>query len=562
MGRPGDQGKSLTRLHWECDFIQRRRGRTLAVRLCSSSISSSLAWEFQMTATAVRRDSSSVMPAGRERQLLTFALLIATATVAFETQVVTVALPSITGELQGISLYPWVFSGYLLMSTITAPLYGKLADVFGRRPLFFFGFTVFMAGTFLCGAATSMPLLVGARVIQGVGAGAILPLVLTVLGDIYTIKDRARVQGASAGVWGFFSFLGPSTGAFIIESTSWRWVFWSNLPLCIVALALLAVFLREGIARKQVNIDYAGAATLTGGVVCILLVALEGGRSLAWGGTPMVLLVTVGVALLVLFGIVERRAVDPILPFGAFRIRAVAVGNAGNMLIGAAQFLLTSFLPLLIQGVRGEGATATGLVLTAFGFAWSLAAMIGGRLFIVLGFRRVSIVGTGLVAIGCLGATLASDGWPVWVIATAMALTGIGQGISSTAFLYAPQASVPWNQRGAVTSSTQFARNMVGAVLVAIGGGWLNTLLFGAATLSGATAEEAGPTISKLLSVSERGSLDATLAANLGAVLGPGLQVIFGLLALLALVICMVMIVFAREVRPVEEQPVHSAVSD
>ena len=135
-----------------------------------------------MTATAVRRDSTSVMPAGRERQLLTFALLIATATVAFETQVVTVALPSITGELQGISLYPWVFSGYLLMSTITAPLYGKLADVFGRRPLFFFGFTVFMTGTFLCGASTSMPLLVGARVIQGLGAGAILPLVLTVLG--------------------------------------------------------------------------------------------------------------------------------------------------------------------------------------------------------------------------------------------------------------------------------------------------------------------------------------------------------------------------------------------
>ena len=515
-----------------------------------------------MTATAVRRDSTSVMLAGRERQLLTFALLIATATVAFETQVVTVALPSITGELQGISLYPWVFSGYLLMSTITAPLYGKLADVFGRRPLFFFGFTVFMTGTFLCGVSTSMPLLVGARVIQGLGAGAILPLVLTVLGDIYTIKDRARVQGASAGVWGFFSFLGPSTGAFMIESMSWRWVFWSNLPLCILALALLAVFLREGISRKQVNIDYAGAATLTGGVVCILLVALEGGRSLVWGGTPMILLVTVGVVLLVLFGIVERRAVDPILPFGAFRIRAVAVGNAGNVLIGAAQFLLTSFLPLLIQGVRGEGATATGLVLTAFGFAWSLAAMVGGRLFIILGFRRVSIVGTGLVTLGCLAATFASDGWPIWMIALAMALTGIGQGISSTAFLYAPQASVPWNQRGAVTSSTQFARNMAGAVFVAIGGGWLNAHLFGVAMAAGATAEDAGPMISRLLSVSERGSLDASVVADLGAVLGPGLQVIFGLLTLLALATCMVMIVFARELRPVEAQPVHNAVAD
>ena len=213
--------------------------------------------------TAPSGTATGAMAPGRARQLLTAALMIATATVAFETQVVTVALPSITGELQGIALYPWVFSGYLLMSTITAPIYGKLADIFGRRPLFMLGFTIFSVGTFLCGAATSMPFLVASRVVQGLGAGAILPLVLTVTGDIYTIRERPRIQGLSASIWGFFSFAGPSAGAFITEAISWRWVFWSNLPLCLLAVALLAAFLKEGVARRNVSIDYAGAATLT-----------------------------------------------------------------------------------------------------------------------------------------------------------------------------------------------------------------------------------------------------------------------------------------------------------
>ena len=510
-----------------------------------------------MTATAVRVEAG-VMAPGRARQLLTLALLIATATVAFETQVVTVALPSITGELQGIALYPWVFSGYLLMSTITAPLYGKLSDLFGRRPLFLLGFVIFGTGTFLCGAATSMPFLVGARVVQGLGAGAILPLVLTVTGDIYTIKERPRIQGLSASIWGFFSFAGPSAGAIITESVSWRWVFWSNLPLCLIAGLLLLAFLNDTVSKREVSIDYAGAATLTVGVVGILLVALEGGRSLAWGGAPMLTLLAISAASLALFAIVERRAPDPILPFAAFRIRAVAVGNIGNVMIGSAQFMLASFIPLLVQGVRGEGATATGLLLTAQGTAWSLSAMFGGRTFVALGFRRASIVGTTMVALGCLATTVLSVDAPIWVIAVAMAFTGLGLGTSSTAFLYAPQISVPWNRRGAVTSSTQFARNMAGAVLVALGGGWLNARLFGAAIEAGITPEAAGPLISRLLSVTERAQVDAQVVARLGAVLGPGLLVVLGVLTVIVWATWLVMLAFARDVRPAEATPTTS----
>ncbi|MBU6290003.1 MAG: MFS transporter [Chloroflexi bacterium] len=521
------------------------------------------------TATATRGAAApggapaGAMAPGRARQLLTAALMIATATVAFETQVVTVALPSITGELQGIALYPWVFSGYLLMSTITAPIYGKGADIFGRRPLFMLGFTIFSVGTFLCGAATSMPFLVASRVVQGLGAGAILPLVLTVTGDIYTIRERPRIQGLSASIWGFFSFAGPSAGAFITEAVSWRWVFWSNLPLCLLAVALLAAFLKEGVARRNVSIDYAGAGTLTVGVVGILVISLEGGRSLEWGGGPMLALLAVSAIALVLFAVAERRAPEPILPFDAFRIRAVAIGNVGNVLIGSAQFLLSSFIPLLVQGVRGEGAASTGLLLTAQGSAWSLAAMFGGRFYVALGFRRASMVGSAVIASGIAGSTLAASlDAPMWVIAATMAFTGLGLGTCSTAFLYAPQVSVPWNRRGAVTSSTQFARNMAGAVFVALGGGWLNARLFAAATASGIPADEAAPLISRLISVSERASIDPAMAQRLGNTLGPGLLAILTGLSALAVATFVMMAIFARDVVPVEAAPVHVAPAD
>jgi EmrB/QacA subfamily drug resistance transporter len=496
------------------------------------------------------------MAPGRARQLLTAALMIATATVAFETQVVTVALPSITGELQGIALYPWVFSGYLLMSTISAPIYGKLADLFGRRPLFLLGFAIFSVGTFLCGAASSMPFLVAARAVQGLGAGAILPLVLTVTGDIYTIRERPRIQGLSASIWGFFSLAGPSAGAFITEAISWRWVFWSNLPLCLLAVVLLATFLKEGVARRNVSIDYAGAATLTVGVVGVLIVALEGGRSLEWGGAVMLTLLTVSAVALVLFAVAERRATSPILPFEAFRIRAVAIGNVGNVLIGSAQFLLSSFIPLLVQGVRGEGAGATGLLLTAQGSAWSLAAMLGGRFYVALGFRRAAMVGSAVIASGIAGTTLAASvDAPMGLIAVAMAFTGLGLGTCSTAFLYAPQVSVPWNLRGAVTSSTQFARNMAGAVFVALGGGWLNAHLFAAATASGVPSKEAAPLISRLISVSERASIDPQIASSLSAVLGPGLLAILTGLSILGVATFAMMVVFARDVVPEGSAP-------
>ena len=498
---------------------------------------------------AVATTITGTMAPGRERQLLTGALLIAMATVAFETTVVGAALPSIAGELQGVDLYPWVFSGYLLTTTTTAPLYGKLADTFGRRPLFFVGLGLFSLGTFLCGAAPSMTLLVLARLLQGAGAGAVMPLTLTVLGDIYTIEERVRVQAVTSSLWAFFSVVGPSGGALMVQYASWRWVFWSNLPFCAGALALLYAYLRERTAPRELPIDFAGAITLTGALTCVLVVALEGGKSLPWrSGTLFGTLAVAGVLFLA-FGIVERRAADPVLPFDALRLRPVAVANLGNVVVGFANYLPITFVPLLVQGVRGGDALATGSVLTALGATWSLTAVVSGRIYLALGFRKSAIAGTAGIASGIgivTGGAMVEA--PITVLAVGMAIVGWGLGMSSTAFLYAPQGAVPWNRRAAVTSSTQFARNVAGAIAVAIAGGWLNGQLLDDAVARGIDPAAAVAAVSHMLSPTERAAVAIDLGQALAVTLGDGLMTIFAVMAGIAGVGFVAMIALTRDV--------------
>lgn len=495
--------------------------------------------------------ATGTMSPGRERQLLTGALLIAMATVAFEGTVVGAALPSIAGELQGVDLYPWVFSGYLLTTTTTAPLYGKLADTFGRRPLFFVGLGLFTFGTFLCGAAPSMTLLVLARLLQGAGAGAVMPLTLTVLGDIYTIEERVRVQAVTSSLWAFFSVVGPSGGALVVQYATWRWVFWSNLPFCLGALALLFVYLRERTSPRELPIDYAGALTLTGALTCVLVVALEGGRSLPWGSGAMAVTLAGAAVLFGAFALVERRAPDPVLPFDALSLRPVAVGNLGNVVVGFANFLPTTFVPLLVQGARGGDALATGSVLTALGAAWSLTAVVSGRIYLALGFRRSAIAGTAGIAVGTgLVAASAALDVPTAVLAVGMGVAGCGLGMSSTAFLYAPQVSVPWNRRAAVTSSTQFARNVAGAIAVAIAGGWLNTQLLDGAVARGIDPVQAVSVVSQMLSPTGRAGVPPDVGQALAVTLGSGLVSIFAALAALAGAGVIAMVVFARDLVP------------
>lgn len=502
-----------------------------------------------MTSEEVREAGESPVKPGRQRRVVTGALMLAMAVVALEGTVVTTALPSVVGELQGLTLYPWVFSIFLLASTTTVPIYGKLADVYGRKPVMLAGLSLFILGTALCGAAQSMVQLVALRGLQGIGAGAVLPMTLTILGDIYDLRERAKVQPLTASVWGILSLTGPALGAFITVTLSWRWVFWVSIPVGVLAGAVLAAFLTERVQRRRVQIDYAGALTLTLGLIALLLAALEGGHALPWLSWQMAALLGVTVLLFVLFGLAERRAADPVLPFEAFRLREVAVSNVGNVLFGVCMFGLSSYVPLFVQGVRGESAAGAGAVLTPLQAAWSAMALVAGRLYVRVGYRATALLGATCAALGIAPLVFVTRETPLPVLMVGMALAGIGFGNASTAFLLAPQNAVPWSMRGAVTSSTQFARTIGGAVGVALLGAALNARM--AAEVSGENAEAIE---SALLTPATRAGLPADVVGRLSTAMGEGLHTIYAALLVVALLGVANVVLFARRSARVVER--------
>lgn len=410
----------------------------------------------------------------RAKIIVTAALMLGMSLAALDTTIVGTALPSIVGKLGGISLYSWVFSVYLLTSTTTVPIYGKLADLYGRKPIFLFGSGLFLLGSILCGSAQSMEQLIVFRAIQGLGAGAVMPIVLTIIGDIYELKARAKVQGLFSGVWGLSSIVGPALGGLIVDHFSWRWVFYINIPFGLMSGILLAIYLKENVERKKQHLDYIGTLTLTGAIVALLFALLQGGTSWAWDSAQSIGLFALCIVLIGLFLREERRAADPILPLTLFNNRIIAVSSIGGIVLGVLMFGVSSYVPLFVQGVKGGTATSAGIVLGPFLLAWPIASTLSGRIVIRYGYRFTSILGLGLatLAAGMITFFTVDTGLPFIVIT--MLLMGAGLGFSSTAFMLAVQNAVPWKLRGVATASTQFTRTIGGTVGVAIMGTILN----------------------------------------------------------------------------------------
>ncbi len=406
--------------------------------------------------------------------IVTIGLMLGMSLAALDTTIVGTALPSIVGKLGGITLYSWVFSAYLLTSTTTVPIYGKLADLYGRKPLFLFGTAVFLLGSAASGAAQSMEQLILFRAIQGLGAGAVLPIVLTIIGDIFALKERAKVQGLFSGVWGLSSIVGPALGGLIVDHFSWRWVFYINIPFGLLSAVLLILSLRENVERKKHSLDYLGTLTLTGSIVALLFAVLQGGTSWAWNSPPSIGLFVIAAILLVLFLLQERRAAEPILPLTLFNNRIIAIASLGGIILGVVMFGLTSYVPLFVQGVRGGTATSAGITLGPLLLAWPIAATLSSRIVIRYGYRFTTVIGAILEAVGVGMITLFNVNTGLPLIITAMAITGAGLGLLSTAFILSVQNAVPWNLRGVATASTQFFRTIGGTVGVAIMGTILN----------------------------------------------------------------------------------------
>ena len=362
------------------------------------------------------------------RRLVLAACLIATFMAAVESTIVATIIPTIVSDLGGFNLFTWVFTVYLLTQAVTIPVYGRLADLYGRKPVFFVGTGIFVVGTVLCGLAWNMPSLVWFRALQGCGAGAIQPVAATILGDLYTPAERGRIQGLVASVFGVSAVTGPSLGAFLVAHLSWRAVFWVNVPIGIAAVVMIGVFLQEEVRHRQHRIDWAGSLLLLLAFGSLMIPLVQIG---SLSRTALTALTATGVIALVALYVQERRAPEPMLPLELWRNRVIVVGSVGNFTSGAMMMGIAAFLPTYVQGAMGRGPIDGGLVLGAMSVSWALASIAAGRVMIRTSYRVVAILGGLSLSVGCgMLLTLNPDDGPLWASAGSL-VVGIGMGFCS-----------------------------------------------------------------------------------------------------------------------------------
>ncbi len=406
--------------------------------------------------------------------------MLGLALAAIEATVVSTAMPTIISQLGGLAEYGWVFSVYALTSAVMTPIFGKLSDLYGRRPVFLVGMAIFLVGSALSGLSQSMTQLIIFRAIQGLGAGALIPLSFTIAGDIFTVEQRTRVQGLFSGVWGVASLVGPVIGGLLVQYASWRWVFYVNIPLGLVAMGMVWWGLTEPAPhRGRVQIDYAGAATLSISVVALLLAMMEGGNLWPWASWPTALLLIAAVASLLVFLRIERGAPEPLIPLSLFHDRVFNVAASQGFLTGFALFGSSAFIPLFAQAVLGKTPAEAGLILTPQIIGWVIASTAGAPFILRLGYRPILLAGMTVMTIGSFMMARLSIDTTVWYLIVAQFLAGAGMGISITALLIAAQNRVSRSRMGATTSTLTFSRSLGGTVGVSVMGAVLAALLLG-----------------------------------------------------------------------------------
>jgi EmrB/QacA subfamily drug resistance transporter len=402
-------------------------------------------------------------------------LMVTLLLAALDQTIVATALPRIVSDLGGITQYAWVFTAYMLTSTVTVPLYGKLGDVYGRKYLFVFAIVVFLIGSALCGLAQGMTQLVVFRAIQGIGAGGLFPLSLAVIGNIVPPRDRGRWQGLIGAVFAASSIAGPAIGGFIVDNTTWRWIFLVNLPLGGLALVVIMVTMPRRAPLAEHSIDWLGAGVLAGGTAALLLGLVWGGRDYAWTSGHVVSALAIAAILLALFAVVERRAHEPILPFDLLRNPVVGSSIACMALVGMAMFGTISYVPLFVQGVIGTSATSSGVVLTPLMLGAVVTSIVTGQLVSRTGrYRWNAVLGPIVLTAGMLLLWRMDVHTTNGGAARNMVVAGIGIGSMMQVFVLSVQNAVSRARIGSGTALTQFARQMGATIGVTIMGAIVN----------------------------------------------------------------------------------------
>lgn len=480
----------------------------------------------------------------KRRWAVTAGVLLGMFIAALEMTIVGTAMPTVIASLGGLSHYSWVFTAYLITSTVPVPVWGKLSDIYGRRRLYQIGIGLFLVGSMLSGMAGSMTQLIIFRAIQGLGGGIMMPLAMTIIGDIYTLEERTRMQAIFSAVWGLSSIVGPLIGGFITDQLSWRWVFYINIPFGLAAALIIGLALREPKRHEHPNIDYTGALTLIVAVTLLMLALVEdGSHAHSLFTLRNVGLLLAALVVFVVFLQVERRAPDPIMPFQLFRNRTVSVALLASFCTGVTLFGTVSFVPFFAQGVLGSTATQAGTLLTPLMLSWVVISTISGRFLLQVGFQRMAMAGLVLVTLGCAALALSSVTTPRLQLSVELLVIGGGMGMTVLTLLLANQQAVPRTQLGSVTSLTQFSRTIGGAIGVAIMGAILSqslsSHLLAMAGAGGPLSPERAASLAAnpnaLIDADARAALPASAIAALQTSLAASLDNVFWLAAACAL---------------------------
>ncbi len=475
----------------------------------------------------------------RRRWIMTAAMM-AMFMAAVESTIVSTAMPTIVATLGDFHLLSWVFAAYLLTQAVTIPVYGRLADLYGRKRVLIIGSGVFLVGSALCGFAWNMPALIAFRGLQGLGAGAIMPVTTTIVGDIYSPTERGRVQGAISSLWGVAAVTGPLLGAFLVQQVGWPTVFWVNLPIGVASILVLAVVLREQRPPRPHSVDYLGSLLLMGASSALILALVQAER--LGVGAVTALLALAGAALFLLIRH-ERRHPEPMMPLELWRLRIIVAVNTGAFAIGAVMMATVVFVPTYVQGVMGRSALIAGFALTAMTLGWPLGSTLAGRLVNRSTYRAMAIAGgAGLVLGAVLLIAMDPARGPLWAGSAAF-LTGLGMGFSNTCVILAAQSSVPFRQRGVATSMGLFMRMLGQSVGAAIFGGILNLGL--ARRLPGA-----GDVVERLMEPRLRAGLGADAVARLTQAVAAALHQVYLVTGLLALVALALALLFPAGISP------------
>lgn len=420
----------------------------------------------------IAQSQSNSLP--QKRGLLIAGLLIAMLFGALEQTIVGTAMPRIVGELGGLSLLTWVTTAYMLTSTTIVPIAGKLADLLGRKVVYVTGLAIFMVSSALCGSAQTMEQLIIYRGIQGLGGGIMMPMAMIIIGDIFTGKERAKWQGVFGAIFGLASVIGPQIGGWIVDVWDWRWVFYINLPVGLLAAILIAIGLQKHQFTGKVHFDWAGLTTMVIGVVSLLLAMTFGGKDYAWTSWQILGLFALSIVSLTIFLMVEKRAKEPILPLYLFKNRTFAVINGVGFLMAVGMFGSIMFIPLFLQGVIGVSASSSGTAMTPMMITMIIGSVLGGRLVYRIGVKLQLFIGMVIMAVSFFLLTTLTVTTSEWTTTLYMVILGLGMGFVMPLLTIVLQETFPKSELGVVTSSSQFFRSIGGTFGMTILGAILN----------------------------------------------------------------------------------------